>query len=956
MATIVNIKQKIDTLDAGSFQNLCNSYLSKIGYPNIVALGSKEGTQKTTIGTPDTYFSTPEGKYVFVEYTTQKTDVFEKIVSDINKCLDTKKTGIQHKQIAEIVYCHTSSNVAPIQDNNIKQLCLDVGVKATLIGIDKLAEELYLYHSRIVQDFLGISLNTGQIQTLDDFVKDYNAKKIAAPIDTPFLFREQEMINIGEAFENVNIVILSGVSGAGKTRLAWQYANTYSSEAQCYCIHNKSISIYEDLKTFIDIPRSYFIVVDDANQLTQLQHVIQYATMKPDGYDVKILITVRDYAIQKVVDIVRSIAPYTTVNIGTFSDDEIKRLVTNSLGILNSDCLDRIVLIAEGNARIAILAGKIAHDTNRLDSINDVSQLYEDYYSIYLKENPLTADNKLLAIAGIVAFLEIVHLDYMDLILPLLKTKDIDRTCFIECIQRLHEMEIVDIYYDKVVRFSEQCLSNFLLKYIYFDKKLLSLRATIKEFFKNNRPRVIHSINTLLNVFRNEELYNFVGEEIIAVWKEFEQEQSDDLTEFIKAFFRVRPVEALLILQRNVEATENVIFDVNNIDVKKNRNYISVSDEVIKMLMGFSDMDDLPTALDLLFGYYLKRPDLFIEFYHAINSSFSIHKKSHTLGYITQITLFEKFVEHSDGWKNEFVTTLFIEVVSEFLSLSSSQSETGRKKNTITTYQISLTLSKGVEVYRRIIFESLLTLSKIEKYCNKVITILSTYVSRIDEVSKPVLQYDFPYIKAIIETSYSPENLHNCLAVKKIVQVFESANISHDDVFSSYFEDEKYTIYILLKRPGRFNNNLSYEEAEQQKKQSIENYVSKCNLKNLYKIIDTCENASGLGDGLRLVFRTLFNNKKYYVKMIMYYLQKDTPCNLNAIELVNKLFLHLNNTDIYELINSFEYNAKNIWLYAYFHELPQRYIDEPTLHNMYNFLQDTSDSKLTSSSCRNIKF
>jgi len=41
MATIVNIKQKINTLDAGAFQNLCNIYLSKVGYPNIVSLGSK---------------------------------------------------------------------------------------------------------------------------------------------------------------------------------------------------------------------------------------------------------------------------------------------------------------------------------------------------------------------------------------------------------------------------------------------------------------------------------------------------------------------------------------------------------------------------------------------------------------------------------------------------------------------------------------------------------------------------------------------------------------------------------------------------------------------------------------------------------------------------------------------------------------------------------------------------
>ncbi len=41
MANIETIKQKILQLDAGSFQNLCDSYLYKIGYPNIVSLGGR---------------------------------------------------------------------------------------------------------------------------------------------------------------------------------------------------------------------------------------------------------------------------------------------------------------------------------------------------------------------------------------------------------------------------------------------------------------------------------------------------------------------------------------------------------------------------------------------------------------------------------------------------------------------------------------------------------------------------------------------------------------------------------------------------------------------------------------------------------------------------------------------------------------------------------------------------
>lgn len=56
MATIVSIKQKIEQLDAGSFQVLCDAYLSREGYPNPVSLGTKAGTQKTTQGTPDTYY------------------------------------------------------------------------------------------------------------------------------------------------------------------------------------------------------------------------------------------------------------------------------------------------------------------------------------------------------------------------------------------------------------------------------------------------------------------------------------------------------------------------------------------------------------------------------------------------------------------------------------------------------------------------------------------------------------------------------------------------------------------------------------------------------------------------------------------------------------------------------------------------------------------------------------
>ena len=54
---ITSIERAILTLDAGTFQKLCDEILLK-KYPNfsIECLGSQAGSEKTTKGTPDTFF------------------------------------------------------------------------------------------------------------------------------------------------------------------------------------------------------------------------------------------------------------------------------------------------------------------------------------------------------------------------------------------------------------------------------------------------------------------------------------------------------------------------------------------------------------------------------------------------------------------------------------------------------------------------------------------------------------------------------------------------------------------------------------------------------------------------------------------------------------------------------------------------------------------------------------
>ena len=786
---------------------------------------------------------------------------------------------------------------------------------------------------------------------------------MAAPIDTKFLFREKEFQDISNAYLKVDVVILSGSSGTGKTRLALHYVKNHADakNEKTYCIHSNALPIYEDLKLFLDRPGDYFLFIDDANQLSGLQHIIRYVRMKPEGYNVKILITVRDYALQKVINDVRAITSYEIVNVNVFSDNEIKELLETSLRILNSDYQERIIRIAEGNARIAILAGKVACSSNRLESIDDVSQLYEDYYGSNLENNQFFIDENLCITSGIIAFLESIHLDYIDALSPILQEKGLNRDSFIENIRMLHEREIVDICNDKAVRFSDQCLSNYLLKYVFFDRKLLSLSKMIKACFSSYRERTVSSVNTLINIFRNKELLNFVEEEIKLLWDELSTEKSPIFFEFVKVFFRINPTGTLLLLQNEIESEERVICEWSDIDTEKRKNYQHVENDIIKILGGFADMADLPTACDLFFQYYLKRPDLFMEFYHAVNIYFGIHRDTIWYDFYTQITFFEKIKEYSDDWKQEFIVGLFLQIAEKILKLYFSPAEEGRK-NKLTIYQIPLVISKGVEKYRKLIWEYLSYLSKNEKYRAKVKEILSSYGGTIDNVSIPVLQFDLKYIQSILKSNFLPDKLTNCLLADKIVQVFSRMNYSCESLFSEYFEGESFQLYCLLKGPDYKENG--YEENRKQKQQSINHYALNSDLQMFKKLIDVCSSISGtdnhlsweVGEGLDIAFDAISDKADWYVGAIKYYIKNDTPNNLHPYHLVDNLFSLLSDSEVYEIIISEEYSQKNAWIYAYYHELPPELITEKHLQELYDFLKDTSDRYITSSPMRDVDF
>ena len=350
-----------------------------------------------------------------------------------------------------------------------------------------------------------------------------------------------------------------------------------------------------------------------------------------------------------------------------------------------------------------------------------------------------------------------------------------------------------------------------------------------------------------------------------------------------------------------------------------------------------------------------------MEFYHAVNIYFGIHRDAIRYDFYTQITFFEKIKEYSDDWKQEFIVSFFLQIAEEFLKLYFSPAEEGRK-NKLTIYQIPLVISKGVEKYRKLIWEYLSSLSKNEKYRAKVKEILSSYGGTIDDVSIPVLQFDLKYIQSILKSNFLPDKLTNCLLADKIVQVLSRMNCSCASLFSEYFEGESFQLYCLLKGPDY--KETGYEEHRRRKQQSINHYTLNCDLQMFKKLIDVCSSISGIynhsswevGEGLGIAFDAISDKADWYVDAIKYYIKNDTPNNLHPYHLVDTLFSLLSDSEVYEIIISEEYSQKNAWIYAYYHELPLELITEKHLQELYDFLKDTSDRYITSSSMRDVDF
>ena len=728
-----------------------------------------------------------------------------------------------------------------------------------------------------------------------------------------------------------------------------------------FVIKNNNLQLYEDLVSAVEEGKDYLVLVDDANELSGLNHVLEYLPKAAIGsrHISKLILTVRDYARKQVMQSVMEVIQPETIKISTFSDDDIRKLMETCYGITNRVYTDCIVAIAEGNARLAMLAGKLAAESESLAAIQDASGLYHNYYSKQL--NALVESDTGVSSAGIIAFVQAIHLKHLEKLAPIFEVAGISTSDFTSDLKLLHRAEIVDLCNDEAARISDQSFSNFLIKYVFIEEKIIPLSTMIETCFQINQSRTIEACSILLNVFSDQGVKEYVEAQINLVWDKLESDIGKFLP-FFKAFHMVRPTQTLLLLQEYIEQESYHPFDARTLPFKDDQQGKSVSVDILQILGSFGDHPELPSALDLLLLYYKKRPDLFEQFYSIYAQQFEVNLDSPRLGYFTQSAVVKNLCEAVNTTPEDAnLLTLFVWVASHFLKLDVSKAEGGRH-NTVSIYTLTIPPEPPVLEYRKMLWSQLYQIYQRGDLQAEIEQILYKYGMPYYGVDTglDVVSAEFEEVLKFFSL-FRPENLFHCVLAAHIKQVAKHIDYCALDILAPFLNSEKYKIYSALASHFAEDYSEGYEEGVQRHKDRVCKLVEGYTPQDIDCLIQVCLESAQTFDkeereldtGLGYVFEALQGRKHLYLYLVDAYMKANTPYQIYSGQILEKLFEIKPVSEVQEIITRYKYDQQNVWIWFFFAFMPEQQVSSHWAAELLRYL-DTPDIEMKTSPYRKI--
>ena len=516
------IRSNIETLDGGTFQALATRYVShKYHLESQHLLGIRPGSTKPAQGTPDAfYYSHRERGLIYLEsgHVSGRDKASRKILGDITKCLADERSHLPEGELKRIVICYSESRLLPEKLSELR----DIVDRIELISADDIAHACASSCPWLASEYLDVPPLSGALMDIEAFLKRNEKIATTTSLDRTLIGRDDELANLLAAISENRLVIISGPSGVGKTRLALEGAIVRSREndSNVVVVGPTRTNIYEELAACCYGSGETLLFLDDANNLACLDDVIRLVL---DKENLKVIITVRNYALAQVFEKADVLANQKVMKLAPLSDTIIDKILHDELGIANAWYRRQIISASKGNLRLAILAAERAKAEPR--EINNMHDLLQVCYGRKL-EFLSPEEQKAIEIASALG----PHRTNDNMNLSTLEEKiglshdEYKSACF-----SLREKELMDTLDGiEAVSFEEQNLRDYFTYAALIDRRDLKLSDIWP--LVNGQALTIRCVNVLLNVFADDQTFEIVKRQVRELWRKLGDEESEEET------------------------------------------------------------------------------------------------------------------------------------------------------------------------------------------------------------------------------------------------------------------------------------------------------------------------------------------------------------------------------------------------------------------------------------------
>ncbi len=754
------------------------------------------------------------------------------------------------------------------------------------------------------------------------------------------MHRKTELADIENILATNDLLIISGFPGVGKTKIALEALDKFLStnkDYSAFAVSKKDQDISEDLKIHLQQEKNYILLVDDANrQLPNFKQILGVFRENRKG-NIKLLITVRDYAL---TDVENECMDYLhqTIALKKFTDEEITQLISSdSFEIKNPKYQKRIVEIADGNARLAIMASRLAKQEQVGFLYGDgdrIFELYDYYFKTFIKDFDIFGNKTLIKTLGVISFFFTFDRSGKKFIETILKTFELDYYEFNEAFDVLQEKELIEVQYNHA-RVSEQVMSTYFFYKVFIKDEILSFKTLFFTFFPAWKRRFSETIIPSNNSFGYESVLNKINgtldEYLHSIYSDEEK-----VLEFFSLFWFYKREETLSYFNEKIKKfpePNNPTYDTKY----ETNDFVWDRDKTLDFLGNLFNhyTESFTPSIELAFEYCRKKPESLPELIRRIGEKLLFDDEDHRHNFDRQVELFKILITKFKEKQLHYVQAFF-PLAGTFLS-HHFQITKGGRNHSVTFYQYPLPFYEVTKELRKSIWTTLF--ESYETYPKEVFSIISHFRPGHREAIPEILEFDLSLLIPFINEHFDPSSFQNIHFINDLISWLNRERLTDRSyqTLKVKFTSKEYDYFRKLDwntYRGKQNYDFkNYDEFQNLKEQDIRTsfvFQSEADFAALHNAIKNTlslegNNGWGIDQALNIIVEENFLRNEELGFKLLESILNNYPNGLNPLHKSIRTIAQKSSDwalRLWKLIKSWNHDYKLYWQLSFFDCIP----------------------------------